>query len=284
MSAEFNLRLGKDAKEKAGTLIYMAPEQIALNNYSKKVDIWPCGIIMYQLLTCGKHPYYTKGEGAQSFIKKMREIEHKPLQWKFPDNFTPLAKDFFLKLCSYPPNNRYDAQTALQHPWLTRNSRDEIPLTKTEEVMSYAREVDLRKAMRIAYFTAQMKLQFQNQARVQEEQTKHPESTMTSYSNTFPIMIYPSEFQSEGFLKYKELLLKNSSSYQDSTSADSEPVVKAEQKEAESKEAESETPRDNQKQSTGKKPLRKSPSKKKRSNPKGTEKDQNLSSTKKEGA
>lgn len=47
LSAEFNLRLGKDAKEKAGTLIYMAPEQIALNNYSKKVDIWPVGIIMY---------------------------------------------------------------------------------------------------------------------------------------------------------------------------------------------------------------------------------------------
>jgi len=47
LSAEFNLRLGKDAKEKAGTLIYMAPEQITLNNYSKKVDIWPCGIIMY---------------------------------------------------------------------------------------------------------------------------------------------------------------------------------------------------------------------------------------------
>lgn len=88
----------------------------------------------------------------------MREIEQKPLQWEFTDNFSPLAKDFFLKLCSYPPNSRYDAQTALQHPWLTRNFRDEIPLTKTEEVMSYAAEVDLRKAMRIAYFTAQMKL------------------------------------------------------------------------------------------------------------------------------
>jgi serine/threonine protein kinase len=47
LSAEFNLRLGKDAKEKAGTLIYMAPEQITLNNYSKKVDVWPCGIIMF---------------------------------------------------------------------------------------------------------------------------------------------------------------------------------------------------------------------------------------------
>lgn len=47
LSAEFNLRLGKDATQKAGTLIYMAPEQLNLHAYSKKVDVWPCGIIMY---------------------------------------------------------------------------------------------------------------------------------------------------------------------------------------------------------------------------------------------
>ena len=43
----------------------------------------------------------------------MREIDTNPLQWNFEDKFSPLAKDFFLKLCSYPPNMRYDAYTAL---------------------------------------------------------------------------------------------------------------------------------------------------------------------------
>jgi serine/threonine protein kinase len=47
LSAEFNLLAGKEVTQKAGTLIYMAPEQIARSNYSKKVDLWPCGIIMY---------------------------------------------------------------------------------------------------------------------------------------------------------------------------------------------------------------------------------------------
>lgn len=73
---------------------------------------------------------------------------------------------------------------------------------------------------------------------MQELQAKQPDLTMKSYSNSFPIMICPNEFLSEGFLKYKELLFKNSISSQDSTSADSEPVIKAEQKEIESKEAE----------------------------------------------
>jgi serine/threonine protein kinase len=84
----------------------------------------------------------------------MREIEQNPIQWEFDDNFSPLARDFFLKLCSYPATVRYDAQTALLHPWITRNDKDEIPPTHYEQVMNFARGTDLRKVMRLAYFTA----------------------------------------------------------------------------------------------------------------------------------
>ena len=99
----------------------MAPEQIIGKGYSKKIDIWACGIIAYQLLTCGKHPCYQLGD---DYYKKLKQIETHPLEFNFPDTFTPLAKDFFLNLCSYPPSNRYDAITALQHPWITRNEKD----------------------------------------------------------------------------------------------------------------------------------------------------------------
>ena len=43
LSAEFNLKYRES--DKAGTLIYMAPEQVTKNGYSKKIDIWACGII-----------------------------------------------------------------------------------------------------------------------------------------------------------------------------------------------------------------------------------------------
>ena len=33
--------------EKMGTLIYMAPELASYQSYTKRVDIWACGIIMY---------------------------------------------------------------------------------------------------------------------------------------------------------------------------------------------------------------------------------------------
>lgn len=53
LSAVFSILQGKEAKEKAGTLLYMSPEQVTKQSYAKKVDIWACGIIMYQLLSQG---------------------------------------------------------------------------------------------------------------------------------------------------------------------------------------------------------------------------------------
>ena len=51
LSAEQNWRL--EQNERAGTPIYMAPEQATKKGYSKKVDLWACGIMAYMLLTCG---------------------------------------------------------------------------------------------------------------------------------------------------------------------------------------------------------------------------------------
>ena len=43
----------------AGTLIYMAPEVVSKKRQiTKSVDIWAIGIIMYEVLTGGKHPFW----------------------------------------------------------------------------------------------------------------------------------------------------------------------------------------------------------------------------------
>ena len=67
LSAETNWRKGSNTR--AGTPLYMAPEQVIGKGYSKKVDIWACGIIAYQLLTCGQHPCYEPGE---DYYKKLK--------------------------------------------------------------------------------------------------------------------------------------------------------------------------------------------------------------------
>lgn len=77
-----------------GTRIYMAPEilkkrnygkvhQFYINNILKLVDIWSCGIILYMLLSNGKHPLYVKGESFEQYKEKL-----KAPKWDFPDSFT----------------------------------------------------------------------------------------------------------------------------------------------------------------------------------------------------
>ena len=53
LSAVYHLDSGKNDHCKAGTLVYMAPEQAIKQQYSKKVDLWACGIVMYKLLCQG---------------------------------------------------------------------------------------------------------------------------------------------------------------------------------------------------------------------------------------
>lgn len=67
--------------QKCGTVIFMAPEQLNQQEYSKPVDIWSCGIIMFMLFSLGRHP-------LQESIEKTKEIYISKLkshrEWKLP--------------------------------------------------------------------------------------------------------------------------------------------------------------------------------------------------------
>lgn len=58
-----------------GTLIYMAPEVANNQDYTKSVDVWSIGIIMYVILTGGKHPLYINSEDSvESYKKKLADL------------------------------------------------------------------------------------------------------------------------------------------------------------------------------------------------------------------
>jgi hypothetical protein len=111
-----------------GTLIYQAPEQIFTNaRQSKSIDMFSCGFILYEMLTKGKHPILKKGEDKQTYKQKIKEF--KGLKIDDSVDIPPLAKNLIEQLCNLKPANRYKVEQALQHPWITGNSEDEIPLT-----------------------------------------------------------------------------------------------------------------------------------------------------------
>jgi serine/threonine protein kinase len=86
---------------------------------------------MYKLLCQGKHPWYVKGDSHDQAKQKLSDLDKGLLQFEFPSQyFSPLARDFFLKLCACSSAERYDADRALQHPWITRDEKQSIPMTK----------------------------------------------------------------------------------------------------------------------------------------------------------
>lgn len=143
---------------------------------------------MYQLLARGQHPCHVKGEPAESFIERLQNIETQPIQFEYPPNFSSLAIDFFEKLCSYPQIKRYNAVTALEHPWITRSQADSIPPTINQNCAIFDQERELRKVMRSILFAG-----------------------------------IAARVSNEGIQEYKEFILKLSGESFESTSADSKP-------------------------------------------------------------
>ena len=55
-----------------GTLVYQPPEQVINKfNYGKGADIWAAGIITYQLLTGGKHPFVVNDDTPEDIKDKI---------------------------------------------------------------------------------------------------------------------------------------------------------------------------------------------------------------------
>jgi len=134
LSAQYNdATCTRSFNEKCGTDIYMAPELWKKKRYSKPVDMWSCGIILYMLLSGGKHPIYKQGDNHESYFKKLEEA-----QWVMPPNINRYTKDLFLKLVHEDPNFRYTVEQVQDHPWITRRFNEDIPLTSSEKIAAFS--------------------------------------------------------------------------------------------------------------------------------------------------
>lgn len=115
-----------------GTPGYMAPEIFLKSGYGKPVDMWAIGVISYFLL-CGYPPFDQSDETVEVENILNGEFGFEPE--KYWENVSETAKHFIRELLVVDPNQRLDAEKALEHPWLlaVKGKSDKI-LSGNEEI------------------------------------------------------------------------------------------------------------------------------------------------------
>ncbi|KAG5044298.1 hypothetical protein JHK87_008213 [Glycine soja] len=113
------------AKSMKGTPYWMAPEVILQTGHSFSADIWSVGCTVIEMAT-GKPPWsqqYQQEVAALFHIGTTKS--HPPI----PDHLSAAAKDFLLKCLQKEPILRSSASELLQHPFVTGEHMNSLPLS-----------------------------------------------------------------------------------------------------------------------------------------------------------
>ncbi|GMM33958.1 serine/threonine protein kinase [Saccharomycopsis crataegensis] len=109
-------------KTPCGTVGYTAPEIVKDERYSKKVDMWALGCVLYTLL-CGFPPFYD--EKIDELTEKISKGQYEFLRpwW---DEISAGAKNCVLNLLCVNSHQRYDINQFFEDPWI-KSFLDKLP-------------------------------------------------------------------------------------------------------------------------------------------------------------
>lgn len=114
-----------------GTVGYTAPEIVRDERYSKSVDMWALGCVLYTLL-CGFPPFYD--ESVQVLTEKVARGQYTFLSpwW---DTVSAEAKDLISHLLCIDSAERYTIDQFFEHPWVKGQKEKEEPSSPTTQTM-----------------------------------------------------------------------------------------------------------------------------------------------------
>lgn len=125
-------------KTPCGTIGYTAPEIVKDMKYSKQVDMWALGCVLYILL-CGFPPFFN--DNIEELTNKVARGDYEFLSpwW---DEISSGAKRCVSKLLTVDPNDRYTITEFLNDPWImdflkrSNESRQQETIKEQEQTAS----------------------------------------------------------------------------------------------------------------------------------------------------
>ncbi|TID29166.1 hypothetical protein CANINC_002123 [Pichia inconspicua] len=114
LSKQISLNHKNALKTPCGTIGYTAPEIVRDQRYSKEVDMWALGCVLYILL-CGFPPFFN--DSIEELTRTVAKGEFKFLSpwW---DEISDGAKYCVSKLLTVNPGERYTVEDFLRDPWI----------------------------------------------------------------------------------------------------------------------------------------------------------------------
>ncbi|SCZ90799.1 BZ3500_MvSof-1268-A1-R1_Chr1-3g02262 [Microbotryum saponariae] len=115
-----------------GTVGYTAPEIVKDERYSKSVDMWALGCVLYTLL-CGFPPFYD--ESINVLTEKVARGYYTFLSpwW---DDISASSKDLITHLLDVDPEKRYTIDEFLAHPWCKEKSAPSVITPNSLETLA----------------------------------------------------------------------------------------------------------------------------------------------------
>lgn len=136
--SDFGLSMHKYAENEVvekfncGTYLYMSPEIAKHNPLDSSLDIWASGILLYILISGGRHPLYSPRNKfcSKKYLEKLSGTKN----WSNDQNLPLLGFNLFKKMCRVNKISRYDCVIASQHPFLTSDFTNPIPKSYFEKI------------------------------------------------------------------------------------------------------------------------------------------------------
>ncbi|XP_023202084.1 calcium/calmodulin-dependent protein kinase type II delta 1 chain isoform X6 [Xiphophorus maculatus] len=132
----------------AGTPGYLSPEVLRKDPYSKPVDMWACGVILYILLV-GYPPFWDEDQHRLYQQIKAGAYDFPSPEW---DTVTAEAKDLINKMLTINPAKRVTAADALKHPWICQRSTV-ASMVHRQETVECLKKFNARRKLKGAILT-----------------------------------------------------------------------------------------------------------------------------------